>query len=86
MLFRNNRSPFFWAILAGAFGLSFGALCSIPYLFIGGVPMAVTSFISGIPFDVVHCVSNYIITLVLFKPLYHLLNWMNQKDIGSISK
>lgn len=86
MLFKNNRSPFFWAILSGAFGLSFGALCSIPYFFIGGLPMVVSGLISGIPFDVVHCVANYIIALVLFKPLYHLFDWMRQKDFGSVSK
>lgn len=79
MLFRNKRSPFFWAILSGAFGLGFGALCSIPYFFIGGAPMAVSGFISGIPFDLIHCVSNYLIALGLFKPLYTLLNWINKR-------
>lgn len=83
MLFKKNRSPFFWAIIAGAFGLSFGALCSIPYLFIGGASMAVSSFISGIPFDVTHCISNYALTLILFKPLYNLLNWIHHKEFGS---
>ncbi len=82
MLFRDKRSPFFWAILSGAFGLSFGLLCSIPYLFIGGVPMALSGIISGIPFDVIHCISNYLIVLVLFKPLYHFLDWLNQKEFS----
>lgn len=86
MLFRNKRSPFFWAILSGAFGLCFGALCSIPYFFIGGVSMAVSGIISGIPFDAIHCLSNYVIALVLFHPLYRLLNLINQKYFGSISK
>ncbi|MDD4113493.1 MAG: hypothetical protein PHC56_10765 [Herbinix sp.] len=80
MLFRDKQSPFLWAIISGAFGLSFGLLCSIPYLFIGGVPMAVSYFISGIPFDAIHCVSNYIITLVLIKPLYLFLDWLNRKE------
>ena len=86
MLFKSKRSPFFWAILSGAFGLSFGALCSIPYFFIGGASMALSGIISGIPFDAIHCVSNYVIALLLFKPLYHFLDWINQKEIGSISK
>lgn len=80
MIFRNNKSPFFWTILSGSFGLSFGALCTIPYLFIGGFPMAISYFISGIPFDVIHCVSNYIIAFLLFKPLYRLFSWIKQKD------
>lgn len=86
MFFRDKRSPFFWAILSGAFGLSFGALCSIPYFFIGGIPMAVSGIISGIPFDAIHCLSNYVITLGLFMPLYHFLDWVNKKEFGSISK
>ena len=85
MLFRNKRSPFFWAILSGAYGLSFGTLCSVPYLFIGGIPMAVSKIISGIPFDVVHCIGNYVIALVLFKPLYRFLEWINQKGNDLIS-
>ena len=79
MLFKDQRSPFFWAIISGTFGLAFGTLCSIPYFFIGGVSMAVSGIISGIPFDIIHCVSNYLIALVLFKPLYHLLELFNQK-------
>lgn len=86
MLFRDKRSPFFWAILSGAFGLSFGALCSIPYFFIGGVHMAVSGFISGIPFDAIHCISNYAIALGLFNPLYHLFEWINKKEFNSTPK
>lgn len=86
MLFRDKRSPFFWAILSGAFGLCFGALCSFPYLFIGGPSMVLSSIISGIPFDAIHCVSNYIIALVLFIPLYRFLDWINKREFGSMSK
>lgn len=82
MLFKKNRSPFFWAVVAGAFGLGFGALCSIPYLFIGGISAAIANFISGIPFDVPHCIGNYVITLVLFKPLYILLDRIKRKEFN----
>ena len=58
-----------WAALAGAFGLSFGFLCAIPYFFIGGPAGGVSYWISGIPFDLVHCASNTLLTLVLWKPL-----------------
>ncbi|NLJ96547.1 MAG: hypothetical protein GX321_05290 [Clostridiales bacterium] len=81
MIFRDNKSPFFWGILSGAFGLSFGALCTIPYFFIGGLPLAMSTFISGVIFDVIHCIANYIIALVLFKPLYILFSWIHQKDL-----
>lgn len=79
MAFKNQHSPFFWAILSGAFGLSFGTLCSIPYFFIGGFPAMISTIISGILFDAVHCIGNYAIALTLFKPLYYLLNLINTK-------
>lgn len=71
-LFRNNTSNIFWAILSGLYGLSFGALCSIPYFFIGGIHTAFAYWVSGIPFDITHCIGNFVIALVLFKPLYYL--------------
>ena len=70
VIMRNNRSSFFWAVAAGIHGLTFGALCSIPYLFIGGWEMAFSSWINGIPFDLAHCAGNFVLTLILFKPLY----------------
>lgn len=59
----------FYCILSGFFGLFFGMFCSIPYLFIGGWNMAVTWWIAGIPYDIIHCVSNFVLCLLLFKPL-----------------
>ncbi|MBH1939554.1 hypothetical protein I5677_01445 [Mobilitalea sibirica] len=78
MLFQKNRSSYFWAVISGFYGLSFGALCTIPYFFIGGVPMALASWTSGIYFDIIHGVANYIVTLVLFKPLHKLLEMLNR--------
>lgn len=72
VLFRRNRSRIFWTALAGIFGLLFGALCAIPYFFIGGWAGAFSYWIAGIPFDLVHCVSNAVLTFVLLLPLYNL--------------
>ena len=36
MLFRRMDSPLGWAVLSGAFGLSFGALCALVYWVTGG--------------------------------------------------
>ena len=66
---RKQRSPLLWAMISGIYGLSFGALCAIPYFFIGGASMAVTYWLSGIKFDFMHCVANFIIALALYKPL-----------------
>lgn len=68
-LFRRQESAWFWSIVSGAFGLSFGALCAIPYLFLSGPGGAFGWWVAGIPFDVIHCISNFIICLVLFAPV-----------------
>lgn len=72
-LLRDMQSPLSWALLSGTFGLLFGALCGIVDIFIGGFGYAVTKWISGIPFDIAHCLGNFAIALVLFKPLRALL-------------
>ncbi len=69
VLFRKQGSPFFWAPITGAYGLCFGALMSLPYLLIGGPVAALSYWIAGLWFDVVHAASNFMLTLLLFKPL-----------------
>ena len=71
--FRKMEHPIGWAVLSGGFGLLFGALCAIVDVFISGFGYAVTKWISGIPFDIAHCVGNFIIALILFAPLRRLL-------------
>lgn len=63
------KSPFIWATISGAFGLLFGMLCAIPYLIMGGPVMAIAYWVSGIPFDLVHSAGNFILCLMLWKPL-----------------
>ncbi len=78
-LLRKMQEPLAWALLSGVFGLAFGALCGIVDIFIGGFGYAVTKWISGIPFDIAHCAGNFVMALVLFKPLRQLLEKLNQK-------
>lgn len=70
---RNMRSPLGWALLSGTFGLLFGALCGIVDVFIGGFGYAVAKWVSGIPFDLMHAGGNFVIALLLFRPLRKLL-------------
>ena len=77
-LFRKHTSPVFFSVLSGIFGLFFGALTAIPYLFIGGVAAAFNYFIAGIPYDLIHCVGNFVICLALFKPLNFTLNQLSK--------
>ena len=69
VMMRKNDSSIVWAIVAALHGLFFGLGCSIPYLFIGGWNMAFTYFITGIPFDIRHCIGNFVLTFVLYRPL-----------------
>ena len=72
-LWRACRSPVVWAMISGVFGLCFGALCALPHLVIGGPAMALAYWVSGIPFDLIHCVSNFVVCLALWRPLMRLL-------------
>ena len=70
---RKMEPALAWAILSGVFGLCFGALCGIVDLFIGGFGYAAAKWVSGIPFDLLHCGGNMAITLILWKPMRKLL-------------
>lgn len=72
-LYRKQESPWFWAIFTGGFGLIFGALCAIPYLFIDGWHGALVWWVAGIPYDILHGISNVVLCLILFRPLYQVL-------------
>ena len=61
-------------MLAAIHGLTFGAFCSIPYLFIGGWELALSYWVSGLSFDLIHCGGNFVLTLVLFNPLYRVMD------------
>lgn len=76
MLLRGMRHPLGWAVLSGAYGLLFGALCGIVDIFIGGWGYAVAKWISGIPFDIAHCLGNFGIALVMVSPLRKLLEML----------
>lgn len=73
LLFRKNTSVIIWAVINGAFGLCFGALCSLTHAAFFGIPSGFAYFISGIPFDIIHCVGNFVTALVLYVPLHYAL-------------
>ena len=75
--FRKQTNVWFWCILSGFFGLSFGMLCAIPYVVIGtvgnslrsGLYAGFTWWVAGIPWDLVHGVANFLIMMVLYNPV-----------------
>ena len=56
---RDMASPVGWAVLSGA----------PVYLFAGGPAFALSWWLSGIPYDLLHCAGNFVLALVLFVPL-----------------
>lgn len=76
-LFRRQESVLFWSILSGSFGLLFGMLFAIPYVVIGaagnglqsGLYAGFTWWVAGIPYDIAHAAGNFVLMLVLYKPV-----------------
>ncbi len=79
LLLRRLQSAFLWAAVSGLYGLSFGALCSIPYFLTGGVASGFAYWVQGIPYDVLHGAGNFIVALILYKPLYSVLSKLRRK-------
>lgn len=79
LLFRKMASSWGWAILAAAFGLGFGLLCTPVYCVSGGWAFGLSWWVSGIPYDVLHCAGNFAMVLVLRKPLIRALSAMQKK-------
>ncbi len=67
--FRKMNFSVFWAVIAGIFGLFFGALCSIPYIVAGGFFAGFAWWVNGIFYDVIHAISNFLIMLALYRPM-----------------
>lgn len=78
-LLRRQDSALVWALLSGGFGLLFGFFCAPVDVFIGGFGYAAAKWASGIPFDLAHCAGNFVIALLLFKPLRKLLQRLYSK-------
>lgn len=65
---RNINSWIIWAIINGSFGLCFGAIFALPYIVVSPT-YALSYWISGIPYDILHCAGNFTAALLLGKPI-----------------
>ena len=72
-LLRRFDRPLFWAVVSGLFGLCFGALCAPVYMVTRNWAFALTWWLSGLSFDVSHAVGNFVITLLLYRPMRRAL-------------
>ncbi len=83
--FRKNPTTVGMSVLSGVFGLFFGFLCSFPYIFLAngstraGIGFAISWWIAGIPFDIVHGIANFIIMFFLFTPVSKTLTFLTRK-------
>jgi energy-coupling factor transport system substrate-specific component len=78
-LLRRVESPLVWASLSGCFGLLFGALCALVYWAAGGWAAALSWWVAGLPMDLIHGVGNFVLALVLFRPLRRWVDKLNRR-------
>lgn len=74
-----KENVYYWAILSGLWGALFGAIFAINHGLFYGFSYSLAYWIRGIPFDIIHAISNYVITLILFVPTYKLLKQLLNK-------
>lgn len=77
---RRHASAITYAFLSGIFGLCFGGLCALPYFFIGEPKMMFSWWVAGIPYDIAHCIGNFVLCIVLYKPLHFGLNYIKKES------
>lgn len=70
---RQQTSVIMTAVILGAYGLSFGMLYALPYFIAGGWAAGFSYWVSGIPFDLLHCAGNVAVSLIYYRPLRTLL-------------
>lgn len=87
-LFRSQKSVWFWSVFSAIFGLVFGLLSSLTYVVIGAVGEGVKSglysgfswWIAGIPWDITHGIGNFILMLVLYKPVTLIMGQTKSRE------
>ena len=73
LLKRIFREEFLlWAVVSGSFGLVFGLLFAIAYIPVDPA-YALDYWITGLPWDVWHGACNFVLVLLLGRPLYSVL-------------
>ena len=76
---QKMKNPIFWALLSGLFGLAFGFFCVPVYAIVFGFDYGIRWWQMGLYFDLTHGAGNFVIALVLFVPLRHLLTKLYAK-------
>ncbi|HZJ87333.1 MAG TPA: hypothetical protein VFC75_03825 [Erysipelothrix sp.] len=74
-----KENTYIWSLINGLWGFLFGMLFAINHGLFYGFNFSIAYWIKGIPFDIIHALSNYIVMLVLFKPILRLFKEHHQK-------
>ena len=77
-MFRKSDSIWTWATISGMFGLLFGFFGAFPYIVTSGIYGAFTWWIAGIPWDIVHCIGNIVLMVVLYHPIRYVMKQVNR--------
>lgn len=72
-------SEYVFASLAGIYGLSFGFLFALFESIFYGIEYGIVYWIRGIPFDILHGLSNFIVAIILYKPVTKTIKLANEK-------
>ncbi|MCF6465498.1 hypothetical protein [Clostridium sp. Cult2] len=75
---RRIKSEYGYATIGAIFGYAFGIFFAFIESFFYGVAYGWTYWIRGIPFDLIHGTSNFILILVLYKPVIEILTKLNK--------
>lgn len=75
----NSTNTLLWATASGLYGFLFGALYIPLYFISGGATFALSWWISGIPYDIMHGVSNFILCTVLLQPILKIFNTLTKQ-------
>ena len=72
-LLRRMDHTLGWALFSGLYGLCFGGLCAAVYLFAKTPAFALSWWLSGLSYDMMHGVGNFVLMLLLYRPLRRAL-------------
>ena len=79
MLYKKTQSEWPFAFLALTFGLCFGLFFAMIESIFYGFSYGIVYWLRGIPFDVVHGASNFVLGIFLYRPLEQLLSHLRDK-------
>ncbi len=76
---KTTQNEYVFASVSGAFGLGFGLFFALVESVFYGLAYGFVYWVRGIPFDIVHGISNFLIALFLFKPILKTISNVIQK-------